>query len=251
MKTFPVTSFRTFVVLGLSLVAASLYGQEFEVLFDGQSMKGWHISAKSGHSKVSGNQTGGNWVIEDGAIVGSQDMPGNGGFFMTDEEFGDFEIVLEMNNDFGPDSGLFLRSTETARAYQALIDYRPRGSLMGMYGEGLGEFSSRNFVFEDSPDRIRAVSTPGALPLAVLPESWKFFWRHGQWNELRARVVGNPPTITTWINGVKFMEFVDTEKRLPDKGRIGLQMHGNMDLSNRFVRYRNIRIKRLAPVQSP
>lgn len=36
-----------------------------------------------------------------------------------DGQYGDFEVVLEMNNDFGPDSGLFLRSTETGKAYQA------------------------------------------------------------------------------------------------------------------------------------
>ena len=48
---------------------------------------------------------------------------------------GDFEIVLEMNNDFGPDSGLFLRSDEQGTCYQAMIDYHGGGNLMGIYGE--------------------------------------------------------------------------------------------------------------------
>jgi hypothetical protein len=60
-------------------------------------------------------------VVENGAIVGSQDIPGNGGILLTDEQFGDFEVVLEMNNDFGPDSGLFLRSAEDGTSYQAAI----------------------------------------------------------------------------------------------------------------------------------
>src|SRR3954447_17119679 len=47
------------------------------------------------------------WVVEDGAIVGSQDRPGNGGIVLTDRSYGDFEVALEMNNDSGPDSGLF------------------------------------------------------------------------------------------------------------------------------------------------
>ena len=55
-----------------------------------------------------------------------------------------------------------------------------------------------------------------------MPEDWPKFWNHGQWNELRARIVGNPPHITTWINGVKFMDWTDTEKRHPDKGGIAL-----------------------------
>ncbi len=40
-----------------------------------------------------------------------------------------------MKNDYGPDSGLFLRSNERGQAYQALIDYHDSGSLMGIYGE--------------------------------------------------------------------------------------------------------------------
>ena len=88
----------------------------FVSLFDGNSLKGWHTSAKTGHSRASSNKSGGRWVVENGAITGSQDIPGNGGILITDEQYGDFEVVLEMNNDFGPDSGLFLRTTENGKA---------------------------------------------------------------------------------------------------------------------------------------
>src|SRR4051812_24931861 len=108
----------------------------FVPLFDGQSLKGWHVSAQTGHSRASKNMTGGKWVVENGVLIGSQDIPGNGGIIITDEELGDYEIVLEMNNDFGPDSGLFLRSTEDGTAFQAMIDYHANGNLMGLYGEG-------------------------------------------------------------------------------------------------------------------
>jgi hypothetical protein len=233
--------------LGVTLLggflAVSASPQELQPVFDGQSLKGWHVSAKTGHSRASGNQSGGKWVVQDGAIVGSQDVPGNGGIILTDEEYGDFEVAIEMNNDFGPDSGLFLRSTEDGKAYQAMIDYHGRGNLMGIYGEGLGGFGSSNYNFDGAPDRIRV--RDNAVPLPVLPDAWKHFWRHGQWNELRARIEHNPPKITTWINGVRIMEWADTEKRLPDKGRIGLQVHGGGDLTKQSVRYRNIRVKRL------
>jgi hypothetical protein len=177
-----------------------------------------------------------------GAIVGSQDIPGNGGI-ITDEPFGDFEIELQMNNDFGPDSGLFLRSTEDGKAYQAMIDYHGRGNVMGIYGEGLDGFGSSNFNFDGAPDRIKARPCP--FPLPIKPEDWPKHWQHGQWNTFRARIVNNPPSITTWINGVKFREWTDTGKRLPDKGGIALQVHGGGDLTQQFVRYRNIRVKRL------
>lgn len=221
----------------------------FVPIFDGKSLNGWHVSAKSGHSRASKNQSGGKWVVENGAIVGSQDIPGNGGLVITDEAFGDFEVVLEMNNDFGPDSGLFLRSTEDGSAWQAMIDYHANGNLMGLYGEGkLGAKPSvRNYNFVKSPEDIRVV-TNAPTPLAVAPESWKYFWRHGQWNELRARIEHNPPRITTWINGVLIMDWTDTlEKRHPDKGGIALQVHGGGDHTKEFVRYRNIRVKRLSP----
>jgi hypothetical protein len=216
----------------------------FVSIFDGKTLKGWHISAKSGHSSKSKHKTGGRWVVEDGAIVGSQDVPGNGGLIITDKHYGNFEIVLEMRNDFGPDSGLFLRSTEDGRAYQAMIDYHANGNLMGVYGEGLsGGVHARNFDFLDSPEKIKKHEAPFALP--VTPEQWPSFWKHGQWNELRARISGNPPKITTWIRGVRFMEFTDSKKRHPDKGGIALQVHGGGDFTKQFVRYRNIRIKEL------
>ncbi|MSR33073.1 MAG: DUF1080 domain-containing protein [Gemmataceae bacterium] len=217
---------------------------DWEPIFDGKTMKGWHVSAKTGHSRPSKNQTGGKWVIEEGAFIGSQDIPGNGGIIITDEKFNDFEVSLEMNNDFGPDSGLFLRSTEDGKCYQAMIDYHANGNLMGVYGEGLGgKPHLRNFNFKTLVTEIVASDAPVKLPIA--PEKWADFWKHGQWNEVKARITGNPPSITTWIKGVKFMEYTDTEKRLPDSGGIALQVHGGGDFTKEFVRYRNIKVKRL------
>jgi len=227
--------------------AASAPEEGFVPIFDGHSLSGWHVSAQTGHSRASGNKTGGKWIVEDGALVGSQDIPGNGGIILTDRPYGDFEIALEMNNDFGPDSGLFLRSTEDGTAFQAMIDYHANGNLMGLYGEGgLGAKPSvMNFRFASKVTDIIVVPAP--TPLPVLPSSWPAFWRHGQWNDLRARIVGNPPMITTWINGVKFMDWTEAEKRHPDAGGIGLQVHGGGDFTKQFVRYRNIREKTLPP----
>lgn len=235
------------VLSGATLTAAEKFSDTgFTPLFDGTSLKGWHVSAKTGHSRASGNKSGGKWVVEKGIITGTQDIPGNGGLLITDELFGDFEIVLEMNNDFGPDSGLFLRSTEEGRAYQAMIDYHAKGNLMGIYGEGMGAKPHvRNFSFLDAPDKI-VVEKSSPTPLPISPEEWPRFWRHGQWNEFRVRIVGGElPTITTWINGVKFMEWTETERRHSAQGGIALQVHGGGDLTKQFVRYRHIRLKRL------
>jgi hypothetical protein len=218
----------------------------FEVIFDGKTLKGWTVSAKTGHSGPSKNKSGGRWVVEDGAIVGSQDVPGNGGIIITDKKYDDFEVVLQMRNDDGPDSGLFLRSTDTGKCYQAMIDYHKGGNLMGIYGEGFpgGKPHVQNFSFIKDVTEIK-VTEYKPFPCPVTAEDWKTFWNPKEWNELRARIENNPPKITTWINGVKFMEFQDTEKRHDDKGGIALQVHGGGDYTKQFVRYKNIRVKEL------
>jgi hypothetical protein len=216
-------------------------GDAHTAIFDGKTLDGWHISAQTGHSGASKHKSGGRWVVEKGAIVGSQDIPGNGGIILTDKKYKNFEVVLEMNNDFGPDSGLFLRSNDRGQAHQAMIDYYSGGNLMGVYGEGLSPgYHVRNFSFLKEVTEIKEVEAPVRLP--VTPEKWPDFWKHGQWNELKARIEGNPAKITTWIKGVKFMEYQDKEKRM-DEGGIALQVHGGGDYTKQFVRYRNIRVK--------
>ena len=60
--------------------------------------------------------------------------------------------------------------------------------------------------------------------------------------------MGNPPHITTWINGVKIMEWQEKEVRHPEKGAIALQVHGGGDHTKEFVRYRNVQVKKLGGV---
>jgi hypothetical protein len=162
------------------------------------------------------------WVIEEGAIVATQDKPGNGGLLLTDGKYGDFELYLELMPDFGCDSGIFLRSNEQGRAYQVLNDYLPQGNIGGIYGEGLGGFY---FPADDFPK----------------------LWKKGSWNNLRIRIEGNPPHIQVWMNGELLTDWTDTEKRTTDEGMIGLQVHGGTErwAQGRFTRYRNIAIKEI------
>ena len=238
------------VLLAASTIGAAEFPVEqfddsgFRAIFDGHSLAGWHVSALTTHSAASAHRSGGRWGVEDGAISGTQDLPGNGGILVSDATFGDFEIVLEARIDFGVDSGVFLRSSESGSAYQVTVDYFPGGSVGGIYGEALpGDIFVKNFEFLDAPSRIHPLAS--SVPLPAAPEAWPRFWHVDGWNELRARIVGNPPTITTWINGVRFIVFQDRERRLPDTGAIALQVHGGGDHTNQFARYRNIRVKPL------
>jgi len=232
------------LVLAAGAAAEPIDDSGFRALFDGESLTGWHVSAMTTHSAASGQRSGGLWTVRDGAITGTQDLPGNGGILVSDESFGDVEIALEARIDFGVDSGLFLRSSEAGEAYQVTIDYLPGGSVGGVYGESLpGNLFVKNFEFLDNPARIRLLSAE--FPAPVDAADWPAFWHVDGWNELRARIVGNPPTVTAWINGVRFVEFRDSERRRPDRGAIALQVHGGGDHAGQLVRYRNIRLKRL------
>ncbi len=192
------------------------------LVFDGRSLDGWHVSAASPHSARSGHLKGGDWRVVDGIIVGRQDPPGNGGLLVSDRSFGDVEVTLETADDWDTDSGLFLRTTPDGAAYQVMIDLYPTGTVGGIWGEDLPtKLDRRSFVFGDSP-----AGTP---------------WRPG-WNTLRARIVGNPPHITTWLNGELIVDFQDSERRLPDRGAIALQMHGGEVHGAGSVRFGNIRV---------
>jgi Domain of Unknown Function (DUF1080) len=241
-------------VFGSAMVCGSVLADDFPrekldesgfvTIFDGKTLDGWHVSPQSGHSAASGNKTGGRWVVEDGAILGSQDVPGNGGIVITDRQYGDFEVIVEMNNDFGPDSGLFLRSNDKGQAFQYMVDYHDKGTLAGLYGEGLSPaFDMRNFDFVGEPTKIVAKTAP--TPLPIKPEDWPKFWQPGQWHQFRARIVGNPPKLTTWIDNVKFMEWQDDSNAHPTKGGIALQVHGGGDSTKQFVRYRGVKVKEL------
>ncbi|HNR30234.1 MAG TPA: DUF1080 domain-containing protein [Candidatus Hydrogenedentes bacterium] len=187
---------------------------EWADLFNGEDLAGWHISQTNGHGDTK------NWRVVEGAIEGAQDAPGNGGIIVTDRDFGDFLLELELNPDWGLDSGIFLRSTESGKCYQIMVDYYDGGCVGGVYGEGIGGF------------RADAVD-------------WLTHYRKGEWNKVLALVMGNPPIIEVWLNGAHALSWKGSEKLLDDRGRIGLQVHAGANYYEKKTRFRNIRIREL------
>ena len=78
------------------------------------------------------------------AIEGRQDpaRPGYGGYLVSEQTFGDFELELEMNPDWPADTGIMLRRRpgEDWAGFQVLVDHRKSGSIGGFYGNGIGGF---------------------------------------------------------------------------------------------------------------
>lgn len=228
----------------------------FRWVSNGKDLSGWHKNPeKIGHG------TGGRWTVEDGAITGVQDPPGsgNGGILLTDETFGDFEVIFETKPDWGVCSGFFLRSTDRGQCYQIMIDYHDAGNVGEIYREGLDGHTNRTFqidgVYSDpgkTLKSIRATRVPkndrgaGETPRINLAD-WPKIWKQGGWNTIRAKVVGNPPTITTYLNGHFITEYTSDKKfegTLGDRGSLAVQVHGGTGWpKDAKVQFRRIQVK--------
>jgi 3-keto-disaccharide hydrolase/Secretion system C-terminal sorting domain/FG-GAP-like repeat len=184
-------------------------------------------------------QTGGLWEQKGDLIIGGKDPlnPDNGGLLMTEKSYGDFEIVLDVWPDYGIDSGIFLRTnSDGSKAYQVTIDYQPDNPMGGVYLSGMDASANWDFTILDA-DKIQG--SPANFHL----NAWSHIWNTGDWNQFRVRIEGNPATITTWINGWKVNEYTDTQVRLGDEGKVGLQVHTGDDWAEgKIVRFKNIKL---------
>ena len=170
----------------------------FKSLTTGKDLAGWHKNPAKIH-----HGTGGRWVIQDGAILGKQDPPGsgNGGILLSDEKYGDFEVIFEVKPTWGMDSGFFLRSTERGECYQIMVDYYENGDVGEIYRERLDGMTNRTFllegIFSDESKKtlvgVKATQAPrndkgaGGSPFFKL-EDWPRIWKVNDWNTVRARV---------------------------------------------------------------
>ena len=261
-REFVQTSAGLATVAALSGTAAALEPKD-SVLFNGKDLSGWHKNPqKIGHG------TGGIWAVEDGAIAGEQDPPGsgNGGILLTDKEYDNFVLSIDLKPDWGVCSGLFLRSNDKGQCIQMMVDYHDRGNVGHIYGEGTGGFNTRAFdidgVYEDKK-LVKLKATEGkkaadvGLEYTCTPEEWLKAWKVNDWNTAKVSVEGGDyPRVTTWINGLKVCTWdasksnvkgYDKEKvlqTLSGKGRVAVQVHGGKGWpTGAKCRWKNISIQ--------
>ncbi len=203
-----------YLLVLLWLVAAGYLfaAPRWQQLFDGKTLQGWRRMA------VHGGR-GGVWTVEQGALIGNQESDHTGGLLGTERKFSDFELELEFQADYPVDSGVFLRTRDDGMGYQITLDYRDGGYVGSLYASGAGGF-------------------------LVQYEPWRQAYRDKGWNQLRVRIVGQPPHITVWLNGVQTVDFQDKAERYPREGYIGLQVHGGEGVWGQDcrVRFRRIRV---------
>jgi hypothetical protein len=189
----------------------------FKTLFDGKTLDGW--------TQRNGQAT---YRVEDGAVVGRTAKNSPNSFLCTDKAYCDFELLFEVKVDPGLNSGVQIRSrsskdfnNERVHGPQVEIETAP-GESGYIYGEATGRgWLSPNQDIKDA-------------------------YQNDQWNQYR--VLAKGPRIQVWING-RMVEDL-TDEASSQCGFIGLQVHGVGDRGPFEVRWRNIKIKDLAPEKS-
>ena len=203
------TMIITLSVVSLLLGSYALAADDgFVPLFDGKTLKGWHTLP------------GGNWVVEDGRIIGtSKRSEPRHGQLVSDKKYKDFTVRLKFKSVKG-NSGLYFRVDKVDHAvgvhgFQAEID--PKNDVGGLYETG-----GRGWVVNPTPEQV------------------KTYFKPGQWNSMAVSAKGR--NITVEVNGKKSAELKDDPGRL--EGHIALQLHGG---STMHVEFKDIEIRVIKP----
>lgn len=203
---------RTVITIGGLLIAATLGVRAAEKpMFDGRTLAGWEGNTNT-------------WRVEDGAIVaGAMDrkQPHNE-FLASTQDFGNFDLKfqfkLEGTNGF-VNGGVQFWSQRVPKdemsGYQADIG---AGYWGGLYDE-----SRRNKVLQMPSKELQAKLV-----------------KAGGWNDYRVRAEGRH--IQIWLNGEKTVDYVETDEKIPARGKFGLQIHGGAYTK---IQYRDLRIDEL------
>lgn len=197
----------------------------FRPLFDGATLTGWR------GWKQAGPPSG--WRASNGVLERIE----GGGDLCTEALFGDFELELEWQIAPGGNSGILFRATED---HGAPYETGPEMQILDNQGH------------DDGKNPLTSAGANYALDAPAFDATYP----PGQWNRVRLRVDGE--RVEHWLNGhlqcsyelwtdpwkakvaaSKFSQWPDYG--LARQGRIVLQDHGDV------VRFRNLRIRELAP----
>ena len=186
-------------------------------LFDGKTLKGWKRLAGTAEYKV-----------ENGAIVGTSVSNSGNTFLVTEKEYGDF--ILEMD--------VKIESPLSNSGIQVRSHFDPAGN------NGKGKVYGRQFEIDPSDRKWSGgVYDEGRrdwiYPVDLNAKA-KDAFKVGVYNHIRMECIGNE--MRTWINGTAVADVVDT---VDSKGFIGLQVHAvnNTDAVGKKVYFKNLHIQ--------
>jgi hypothetical protein len=168
-------------------------------LFDGKSFDGWDGDTKS------------TWRIQDGCLVGGsleKKIPRNQ-FLATKARYKDFVLRLKFKL-LGDSKKGFVNSGVQIRSERV-----PRDTEMVGYQADLGDPSWWGCIYDESRrNKVLAQSDMAKINKVL---------KRGDWNEYEIRCEGR--RIQTFINGVRAVDYTEKDLKIPQEGRIGLQIH--------------------------
>jgi hypothetical protein len=227
----------------------------FTPIFNGRNLSGWHISRTNHHGRTP------DFFVQHGLILATQNPLGGGGILLTDKAYKNFELYMEVKPDFGNDSGIFLRSTESGAAYQVTMDFLPNGSMGNVIAEGGMQLAANAGRARGAGARAGGAGRQGGAASGPPPPppgfgegnqataAWVKAWKRDAWNAVRVRMVGDVPRVTVWFNDVQITDFTDTANSAVGgitEGPIAIQVHGaGRWVPGGYWRWRNIGIREL------
>jgi hypothetical protein len=167
---------------------------------DGVSFAGWE------------GDTNSTWRIENGAFVGGtlqKTVPRNE-FLATTRSYTNFVLRLKfklVGTEGFVNGGVQIRSERTKT---------PPNEMSG-YQVDLGDPEWWGSVYDESRrNKVMAKSDIAAINKVL---------KRQDWNEYIIRAEGK--RIRAWINDVQTVDYTELEDSIPQRGKIGLQVHGN------------------------
>ncbi|WP_343556548.1 DUF1080 domain-containing protein [Sphingobacterium sp.] len=185
-------------------------------LFDGKTLNGWKsVGGKAPYS------------IEGDAIVGRMTKGTPNSFLITEKEYGDFILELDVK----------LEGNETNSGIQTRSHLDPKAN------DGRGRVYGRQVEIDPSSRAwtggIYDEARRGWIYPLDLNENAKKAYKVEEFNHIRIEAIGDE--LRTWVNDIPVAYVVDTIDRT---GFIGLQVHGiPPKLDGKKVYFKNIKIK--------
>ncbi len=166
-------------------------------LFDGKTLDGWEGDAKI-------------WRLEEGVITGGSltEKVVRNEFLATTREYANFIVRFKIK----------LTGTEgfINAGFQIRSQRVPGDSEMSGYQCDFGDPTWWGSIYDESRrNKLMAQSDMLALEPVL---------RRNDWNDYVIRADG--PRVTTWINGVMGVDYVEADAGIVQTGRMGIQVHG-------------------------
>jgi hypothetical protein len=203
----------------------------FIALFNGDNLDGWRGGDTFDHRKLLAlppaereaqiakwtSSMREHWRAENSELIND----GQGAYATTEQDFGDFELLVEYRTVPKADSGIYLRGVPQVQIW----DYTETEKF------SIGADKGSGGLWNNS------AGAPGKDPLARADKPF------GEWNAFRIRMVGS--RVSVWLNGQLVVDhaimenYYDRNTPIPARGPIQLQTHGGE------IRWRNIFLREI------